>query len=188
MDELGAEFLREIESEVAEAVRFLCADGRVPPGGLIALGCSTSEIGGGRIGKAGSPELGYAVARGALSACEALGVALAAQCCEHLNRALVLPRHAAAARGYAPVAAIPHPAAGGSCASAVYRLLPDPVAVEWVAADAAIDIGETLIGMHVRPVAVPLRPASPWLGKARLTMAYARPKYIGGPRARYTID
>lgn len=180
--------MEEIYAQVREAVRFVCRQGHVQPGSLFVLGCSTSEIAGGLIGKAGSPQLGYEVARGAWEACEEAGVALAVQCCEHLNRALVLPRQAALSRGYAPVAVVPHPHAGGSCAAAMYRLLPDPVVVEAVEAEAGLDIGETLIGMHLRPVAVPLRPETPLLGQARVTMAYTRPKFIGGSRARYTLE
>lgn len=179
---------KAIGASVLEAVRYLIDQGSIPPGGLVVLGCSTSEIGGGRIGKSGSPELGREVVRGAMKACRAGGVVLAVQCCEHLNRALVLPREAARARGYAPVAAVPYPHAGGSAASAAYRLLQDPVLVERVEADGGIDIGDTLIGMHLRPVAVPLRPQAPAIGAAHVTMAFARPKYIGGPRARYTLE
>lgn len=177
----------EITGQVLEAFAFLIRHGHVSPGALVVLGCSTSEIGGGRIGKSGSPELGQTVARAALSACAAHGVVLAAQCCEHLNRALILPREAAFAHGLVPVSAVPCPTAGGACASAVYRLLHDPVAVESIQADAGIDIGDTLIGMHLKPVAVPLRPESLTIGHAHVTMAFSRPKYIGGPRARYTL-
>lgn len=176
----------QLGERVFEAVRFL-ASGRVAPGGLVVLGCSTSEVLGSHIGKAGSEALGTVLARGAMDAANALGVTLCVQCCEHLNRALVLPREAAAARGLAPVSAVPHPRAGGSAASAYYRLLKDPVLVEAVQADAGLDIGETLIGMHLRPVAVPLRPEAPFIGAARLTMAYTRPRYIGGERARYSL-
>lgn len=178
--------LMMIGESVFDAVSFLCREGRLQAGALIVLGCSTSEIDGGHIGRNGSPEVGSAVARSALDAAKAFGVTLAAQCCEHLNRALVLPRDAALARGYAPVSAVPHPHAGGSMAAAVYRLLSDPVVVEAISADAGLDIGDTLIGMHIKPVAVPLRyPGA--VGKAHLTMAYARPKYIGGSRTHYTL-
>lgn len=175
-----------IGNSVCEAVRFLCREGRLQAGALIVLGCSTSEIAGGTIGKSGSPDVGQVVARAALDAALPFGVTLAAQCCEHLNRALVLPREAALARGYAPVSAVPHPHAGGSTAAAMYRLLPDPVVVEAISADAGLDIGNTLIGMHLKPVAVPLRYFGT-VGQAYLTMAYARPKFIGGPRTQYTL-
>lgn len=175
-------------AEVFEAVRFLLDKGGLGAGALVVLGCSTSEIAGGHIGKSGSPELGKAIVRGAMDACHAAGAELAVQCCEHLNRALVLPRDTAAVRGYAPVSAIPYPHAGGSAASAYYRLLRDPVVVEAIAADAGLDIGDTLIGMHLKAVAVPLRPQSQMIGAAHLVMAFTRPKYIGGPRTQYTLE
>lgn len=178
----------DIAAQVSDAVRFLCADGRVQAGDLVVLGCSTSEIGGGHIGKSGSPEMGKTVVRAAMEACAAFGATLAVQCCEHLNRALVLPRGMAKARGYAPVSAVPHPHAGGSAASAAYRLLDDPVVVEYIQAEAGLDIGDTLIGMHLRPVAVPLRPPASCIGGAHLVMAFTRPKYIGGPRTQYALD
>ncbi len=181
-------FLHEIAAQVDAAVRFLCLNGHVEHGGLVVLGCSTSEIGGGAIGKAGSPELGAVVVRAAMDACAAFEADLAVQCCEHLNRALVLPLAAAKSRGYAPVSAVPYPHAGGSCGAAAWRLQAQPCLVEAIQADAGLDIGDTLIGMHLRPVAVPLRPQSPWIGQARLVMAFTRPKYIGGPRARYTLE
>lgn len=172
---------------VFDAVSFLCREGGIGAGGLIVLGCSTSEVGGGRIGKSGSPELGMLLVRAAMDAADVAEVALAVQCCEHLNRALVLPRAVAAGRGYPPVSAVPHPSAGGSAAAAYYRLLPDPVVVEAIQAEGGLDIGDTLMGMHLRPVAVPLRYTDNRIGQAHLTMAYARPKYIGGPRAQYSV-
>ena len=180
--------MSEIARQVADAFEFLIAEGRLPPGALIVLGCSTSEIAGGHIGKSGSPAIGQDVVHGALSACRAHDVDLSVQCCEHLNRALVLEKEAAARRGYPTVSVVPHSAAGGSSAEAAYRLFENPVLVEAVSADGAIDIGDTLIGMHLRPVAVPLRPALKQIGSAHVTMAFSRPKYIGGPRARYTIE
>ncbi len=180
--------IEHISQQVTETISFLLSEGHIGPGGLIVLGCSTSEVVGGHIGKAGSPEVGQVIASTALSACAARSVFLAVQCCEHLNRALVMPRKAAEARGYAPVFAVPHPRAGGACASAYYRLLEDPVVVESILAEAGLDIGDTLIGMHLQHVAVPLRSPVPAIGQAHLVMAYTRPKYIGGPRARYTLD
>lgn len=180
--------IAETGKQVFDAVQYLCSDNRVSPGALVVLGCSTSEVSGGHIGKSGSPELGKAIVRAALDACRSFGATLGVQCCEHLNRAIVLPREAALARGYAPVSAVPYPHAGGSAASAMYRLLEDPVVVEAVQADAGLDIGDTLIGMHLRPVAVPLRGPLSAIGAAHLTMAFARPKYIGGPRTRYILE
>lgn len=178
----------DITRQVRDAILFLCETAHMEPTTLLVLGCSTSEILGGHIGKAGSPELGVEVVRGAMEACAMRGVWLAVQCCEHLNRALVLPQQVFVRKGYTPVNVVPHPNAGGSCAAAYFRLLPDPVVVESVQAEAGMDIGNTLIGMHIKPVVVPLRPPVPTIGRANLVMAYARPKYIGGPRARYTLD
>lgn len=177
-----------IGDAVFNAVRFLCGEGHIAEGSLVVLGCSTSEIGGGHIGKSGSPEIGQIVVRGALDAVNTFGASLAVQCCEHLNRALVLPRDVARLHGWPPVSAVPHPHAGGSAASAYYRMLPDAALVEAIQADAGLDIGDTLIGMHLKPVAVPLRYAGAPIGGAHLTMAFTRPKYIGGPRTQYTLE
>jgi uncharacterized protein (TIGR01440 family) len=109
------------------------------------------------------------------------------QCCEHLNRALVTERVVAEAQGWSEVSAIPVPKAGGSMASFAYRQLKEPCLVESVQVHAGIDIGETMIGMHLRPVAVPLRPSIRSIGQARVNMAMTRPRLIGGARAVYTL-
>ena len=176
----------QIIRESLEAyVEQLCAAGGLHAGAQIVLGCSTSEIAGGTIGKNSAPEMGEWVARAFLEACEKRGVTPIAQCCEHLNRALVLPLHSAQRFGYTPVCALPMPHAGGSLAAALWRALPEPALCETVRADAGIDIGDTLIGMHLKRVAVPLRPKCALLGGARVVMAYTRPAYIGGARAVY---
>ena len=110
---------------------------------------------------------------------------LAAQCCEHLNRALIIEREAAERFGYEPVCVIPQPKAGGSWATAAWQHMADPVAVEHVRAAAGMDIGNTLIGMHLKEVAVPLRLAVKQIGEAPVTAARTRPKLIGGKRAVY---
>ena len=154
---------------------------------LLVVGCSTSEIAGGRIGKASAPELGAEVARAALAAAAARGVDTAFQCCEHLNRALVVTRQTAEKYGLDIVSAVPWPKAGGSCASAAYRMMDDPVLVESIQADAGLDIGQTLIGMHLKHVAIPIRLSVSRVGEAALTAALTRPKLIGGERAHYTL-
>lgn len=180
--------MKTIQEQVSEAFAYLFSQSALKPGSLVVLGCSTSEVGGSRIGKAGSPDLGQTIASAALDACQRAGVHLAVQCCEHLNRALVISKDVAEARGYASVFAVPHPTAGGSCGSAAYRLLgEDATVVETISAEAGVDIGDTFIGMHLRPVAVPVRPPFQTIGLAHLTMAYTRPKYIGGPRAQYSL-
>ena len=170
---------------LSTCVRELRDAGRLSPGSMILLGCSTSEISGGRIGKASVPEFGEAVARAFLSACSAFSFQPAFQCCEHLNRAVVLPRTALQGRQLTQVCAIPQPHAGGSVAAAAWKLLEEPVLCQSVQADAALDVGDTLVGMHIRPVAVPLRGSYSSLGNAHLVMAYSRLPLIGGARAVY---
>lgn len=154
---------------------------------LLVVGCSTSEVGGGTIGHASSPDLGQEIARAVLDAAASVGFAPAFQCCEHLNRALVVEREIAEHYGLPVVFAVPHPKAGGSCASAAYRLMRDPVLVSSLSADAGMDIGQTLIGMHLRAVAVPVRLSMDHVGDALLTCARTRPPLIGGERAKYSL-
>ena len=181
--------MNEIERAVAQAVNELLSIERndMRPIRLMVVGCSTSEIAGGVIGKASVPELGPQVAGTAMKAAAEKGVAIAFQCCEHLNRALVMERETAEKYRLTEVCAVPWPKAGGSCASAAYRLMKDPVLVEAVCADAAIDIGNTLIGMHLKAVAVPVRLSMNKIGEAPLTAAITRPRLIGGERAKYTL-
>ncbi len=174
--------------QLREAVGFLVERAALRPDALIVLGCSSSEVDGGVIGKASNPALGAELAGAFREACAAHGVQGAVQCCEHLNRALVMERAQAERRGLEIVSAVPYPKAGGSCGAAYYRQLEDPVLVATVQADAGIDVGDTLIGMHLRPVAVPLRASFQKIGEAHLVMAYSRPRLIGGERARYTLD
>ena len=139
-------------------------------GQLLVIGCSSSEIAGVRIGKGGSLELAQAVLDGIYPELQTRGIQLAVQCCEHLNRALILERAVAEQRGYEIVNAVPHAHAGGSFATVTY---------------AGLDIGGTLIGMHLKRVAVPVRLSVDHLGEAILLCARTRPKYIGGERAKY---
>ena len=173
----------DIRAAVDEAVSALCA--HLEPGSLIVLGCSTSEIAGGRIGKASVPELGPVVAGAMIDACRASGMEPAFQCCEHLNRAVVIERDALRRRSYTQVCAVPQPKASGSVPAAAWRLLSAPALALRVQAEAGIDIGDTLIGMHLRPVAVPLRIGLSRVGEANLVLAYSRLPYIGGSRAVY---
>lgn len=154
-------------------------------GDLLVVGCSSSEICGGVIGHASSPETGKAVAEEILHFCNERGVLLAAQCCEHLNRALIVEESVAAKFGYEEVCVIPQPKAGGSFATAVYYAMEHPVAVEHVRAKAGLDIGGTMIGMHLKEVAVPLRLQVKTIGAASVAAARTRPKLIGGVRAHY---
>ena len=179
------ELKQEIEKTLNAAVEALQQAGDIAPGGLIVLGCSTSEVAGGRIGKASVPELGEIIAEAMLEACRKRGLNAAFQCCEHLNRAIVMEESVLRSRFLMQVKAIPQPKAGGSVPAAAWKLLEKPVLALAVQAEAAIDIGDTLVGMHIRPVAVPLRIEQGSVGHANLVMAYSRLPYVGGARAVY---
>ena len=155
------------------------------PGNLFVVGCSSSEMVGKRIGKGSSMEAAQAAFRGIYPALQERGIHLAVQCCEHLNRALILERSVAEAKGYEIVNVMPQPHAGGSMAVTAWNAFEDPVAVETIVADAGMDIGGTLIGMHLRRVAVPVRTSLDHIGEAIVLCARTRAKYIGGPRAVY---
>ncbi|WP_395940602.1 TIGR01440 family protein [Bacillus sp. HMF5848] len=151
---------------------------------LLIVGCSTSEIIGKKIGTAGSSD----VAEMIFSELKKQDVQLAFQCCEHLNRAIVVERKTAIERGYEIVNVIPVPEAGGAMAAHAYERFNDPVMVEFVKSDLGIDIGDTFIGMHLKHVAVPIRTKIKEIGHAHVTLATTRPKLIGGARAVYTKD
>jgi uncharacterized protein (TIGR01440 family) len=155
---------------------------------LLVVGVSTSEVRGAIIGSNGSDQVAEAIFAVLYEAQEVSHFHLAFQCCEHLNRSLVVSRETVERFGLTEVAAIPVLHAGGAMASYVYRHMSEPVLVESVVADAGIDIGSTLIGMHLKPVAVPLRPRFPRIGEAYVTMAMTRPKLIGGARAVYILE
>ena len=175
--------MQEICEQAKRAAELLCEQAKLRAGELVVVGCSTSEICGSRIGTDSQPEVAETVFRAIYDVLQAHGVELAAQCCEHLNRALIVERRAALGRDIVNV--VPQPKAGGSFATAAYRAFADPVAVEHIRADAGLDIGGTLIGMHLREVAVPLRLGIDHIGQALLLAARTRPKFIGGVRAHY---
>ncbi|WP_449538071.1 TIGR01440 family protein [Ferdinandcohnia sp. Marseille-Q9671] len=154
-------------------------------GEILVVGCSTSEVIGERIGTAGSEEVAEMIFRELDSLRKNHGVELAFQCCEHLNRALVVERETALHRDLEPVTVVPVRTAGGAMATYAFGQLTDPVVVEFIKADAGIDIGDTFIGMHLKHVAVPIRSSLKEMGSAHVTMAKARPKLIGGARAVY---
>ncbi len=154
-------------------------------GQILVIGCSTSEILGHQIGSYSSEETGQALFNAIYHTANSYGVFLAAQCCEHLNRAIIIEETVAKEKQLEPVNVVPYPKAGGSFATAAYRTFVSPVAVESIQADAGMDIGGTLIGMHLKPVAVPVRLSSGFLGNAHILCARTRPKYIGGERAHY---
>ena len=175
----------EIKRASADALRELLAEAKLKPGELVVVGCSSSEIVGEKIGKGSTPDAAKAVLDGILPLLRENGLFLAAQCCEHLNRALVVERAYAEKSGCEIVCAVPKPKAGGSFAAAAYLAFDEPVLVEHVKAGAGLDIGSTLIGMHLRDVAVPVRLAVKSIGSAYVTAARTRPKLIGGARAQY---
>mgnify|MGYP003290950166 CR=1 FL=1 len=176
---------QEITRQAQNVVTELLDQAALKPGSLLVIGCSSSEIVGKRIGKGSSMEAAQAAFRGIYPILQKQGIHLAVQCCEHLNRALIMERSAAEAKGYEIVNVIPQPHAGGSFAVTAWNAFEDPVAVETIQADAGMDIGGTLIGMHLRRVAVPVRTSLNHIGEAIVLCARTRPKYIGGPRAVY---
>lgn len=177
-----------ITQEAYEIFSELVEKAKLKKGDLLVLGCSTSEIVGGNIGHDSSFEAAKSLYRGFYPMLKQKGIYLAAQCCEHLNRALVVEREYALSRGLDEVSVVPQPKAGGSSATAAYSLFENPCVVEHVKAQAGIDIGGTLIGMHLKETAVPLRLSKNTIGNAAVICAYTRPKYIGGTRAVYEFD
>lgn len=149
------------------------------------VGCSTSEVMGKKIGTAGTDEVAELIFSSLRSYSEQTGVTLAFQCCEHLNRALVVERETADKKGWEEVSVVPVRQAGGAMATYAFNQFSDPVVVEFIQADAGIDIGDTFIGMHLKHVAVPIRASITELGSAHVTLARTRPKLIGGTRAIY---
>lgn len=166
-------------------LRELAEAGKIGPRKIVVVGVSTSEVAGVRIGTGGALEVAEQLLEGVRIVADELGFYPVYQCCEHLNRALVMERSLLESLGLNEVSAVPIPGAGGSMAAAAYRSMQDPVLAETVEAHAGIDIGETLIGMHLRRVAVPFRPSQRYIGAARVSTAWTRPPLIGGERAVY---
>ena len=175
----------EIKEQTKAVFDELMEQAKLEEGDILVVGCSSSEIASHRIGSYSSAEIGEAVAQTFLNCCKEKKIYLAAQCCEHLNRALILEEEAALKYGYEPVNVVPQLKAGGSFATAAYHTLEHPAAVEHIRAHAGIDIGDTLIGMHLKDVAVPVRILNREIGGAHVVCARTRPKFIGGERARY---
>ena len=176
---------QEITRAAQTAISELVGIAKLTEGDLIVIGCSTSEVLGEHIGKGSSLEVAQALWQGIAPIVKEKGLYLAAQCCEHLNRAIILEAEAAEKFGYEPVNVVPQPKAGGSFATTAYQNMQSPVAVEQIAAKAGLDIGGTLIGMQLKAVAVPVRLSIDMIGKARILCARTRPKFIGGSRAHY---
>ena len=180
----------QVSAQAEQAVTALLQENRphFNPVKLLVIGGSSSEIAGGTIGHNSTYEYGEAVVEAVLKVCREAGVAPAFQCCEHLNRALIMERETAERYGYEIVWVVPRIKAGGSLATAAWKRFKDPVAVLAVRADAGLDIGQTLIGMHLRRVAVPVRLSISQVGEARITAARTRPLLVGGERARYVPE
>ncbi|NIK79426.1 uncharacterized protein (TIGR01440 family) [Paenibacillus castaneae] len=176
-----------IADQVETIVRELASAGRISKSQLVVFGVSTSEVLGRHIGTAGTIETAEQIFAGIEAVRKEINFYPVFQCCEHLNRALVMDRTAAEHYNLELVGAIPVPRAGGSMAAYAYRQLDDPCLVETVQAHAGIDIGDTFIGMHLKRVAVPVRPSIRMIGAAHITMAVTRPKLIGGARAVYEL-
>ena len=180
--------LEEISSLVEQNVNQILREHPQKEGSIFVIGCSSSEIGGGVLGHNSNAQIGKAVFEGASKACKANKVFLAAQCCEHLNRALVIDSECAEKYNLEQVCVVPWLKGGGSFATAAFYANPTACVVEHVKASAGMDIGGTLIGMHLKDVAVPFRPENRKIGEAAVTAAFCRPKLIGGERARYTKE
>ncbi len=178
----------EITSQSQQAVKEILEKARLKKGDIFVIGCSSSEILGDQIGTATNLDSANAVYDGIIPILKEAGIYAAVQCCEHLNRALVMEREAMEKYGFEQVNAIPQPNhAGGAMATVAYERFDDPVLVESVKgkADAGIDIGGTMIGMHMHSVVVPMRISLRKIGEAPIICARHRPKYVGGQRAIY---
>ena len=176
---------KTVKEQVTAAVTELIEISGIGKGDILVVGCSSSEIVGAKIGKGSSLESAQEVFAAMMPILKEKGIYLAAQCCEHLNRALIIERECAKAYGLEIVCVVPQPKAGGSFATTAWESFESPVAVEHIKAQAGLDIGGTLIGMHLCDVAVPVRLSENHIGEAILLAARTRPKYIGGIRAKY---
>lgn len=175
--------MTEIREQAVKAAEELCDAAGLKKGQILVVGCSSSEIIGKKIGSCSSEETAQEVYNALQSVLRPRGIYLAAQCCEHLNRAIII--EAEAVPGAEICNVVPQPKAGGSFATAAYNDMKNPVALEEIKADAGLDIGNTLIGMHLKRVAVPVRLKEKYIGEAPLVAARTRPKFIGGCRAVY---
>lgn len=179
------EHIEDIKSQLTEILNELLAVSRLEAGDIVVIGCSSSEVAGVKIGTFSSEEIGRCIFETAYAILKAKGIYLACQCCEHLNRSLIVEKECMKAYRLCRVNVIPHLKAGGSFATAAYASMKEPVAVESLQAQAGVDIGDTLIGMHLAPVAVPVRTTLSSVGEAHVVCARTRAKYVGGVRAFY---
>lgn len=175
-----------IYQQTKAVIKELGEKANLKPGNIVVIGCSTSEVLGSKIGTNSNPDTAQKIFEALHDYSKEHGIYLAFQCCEHLNRSIITER--AAVPGAEIVNVVPQPKAGGSLATAAYAGFTDPVALETIQADAGIDIGFTLIGMHLKKVAVPVRLENNHIGEALIVAARTRPKFIGGIRAIYNED
>lgn len=175
----------EIKNQAAKAAAELVSAANLKKGDIFVVGCSSSEVCGEKIGTGSNFDVGRAVFEGIYEVLAEKGIYLAAQCCEHLNRSVVIERECMEKYNLEEVSAVPQPKAGGSFATNAYNAFNDSVLVESIQANAGIDIGGTLIGMHLKRVAVPVRLSVKKIGNAPIICAKTRPRLIGGERAIY---
>lgn len=174
---------RSIYEQAQAAITELYEKAKLKVGNIVVIGCSTSEVVGAKIGTNSNIDVAEEVFKGLHDYAQSKGLFLAVQCCEHLNRAIITERSAVPFAELVNV--IPQPKAGGSLATQAYAGFSDPIAVEEIKADAGLDIGLTLIGMHLKKVAVPVRLEQNRIGQAIVVAARTRPKFVGGVRAVY---
>lgn len=179
------EHLGDIKIQLTEILNEVLAVSHLEEGDIFVIGCSSSEVAGVKIGTFSSEEIGRCIFETAYSVLKEKGIYLACQCCEHLNRSLIVEKECMKEHRLCRVNVIPQLKAGGSFAAAAYQGMSDPVAVESLNAQAGMDIGDTLIGMHLAPVAVPVRTRLSSIGDAHVVCARTRAKYVGGMRACY---
>jgi uncharacterized protein (TIGR01440 family) len=175
--------MKSIYDQTSAAIKELCERAKLKTGDIVVVGCSTSEVIGDKIGTNSNPEIAGEIFNALYDYTKEKGIYLAIQCCEHLNRAIITEKNAVLNDEFVNV--VPQPKAGGSLATKAYSGFENPVAVEEIKADAGLDIGYTLIGMHLKKVAVPLRLENNKIGEAVVLAARTRPKFIGGVRATY---
>ncbi len=177
--------MKNIKTQAQDAVNELIGVAKLKKGDVLVVGCSSSEVIGEKIGTNSSVDTANELFGAIYEVCKQKGIYLAAQCCEHLNRAIIIETEFAEKKGLDQVNVVPQPKAGGSFATAAYNAFENPTAVEKIKADAGLDIGSTLIGMHLKEVAVPVRLNTKTIGCANVTAARTRLKFIGGARANY---
>lgn len=177
--------LDQIKKDVEKVFNELMEQAKLEKEDILVVGCSTSEVANHGIGTFSSEEIGQVLFETLNGLCKKQGIYLATQCCEHLNRAIIIEKAAAKKYGFEMVNVVPMLKAGGAFSTAAYKGFDEAVAIEAVKAHAGIDIGNTLIGMHLKAVAVPVRTSVERIGGAYVVCARTRLKYIGGVRANY---